>query len=93
MAFNVFSTARFEREFEKLIKKNRETIDYARQTRVILGADPYNLSRQYKIKKLTDVAAGEGQWRLRIGRYRVRYDIRGKVVELHSIQPRPEAYR
>ncbi len=93
MAFDIIDSAHFEREFEKLIKRNREVIVYMDQARAILVIDPHNFSRQHKIKKLTDVPSDEGQWRLRIGRYRLRYDIRGKIVQLHSIRPRPEAYR
>lgn len=93
MAFKLSGSTRFERDFEKLAKKNREVLDYARLGREILATDPYNISRRYHIKKLTDVTAGEGQWRLTIGRYRLRYDITGNAVELHSFKPRPEAYR
>lgn len=48
----------------------------------ILQVDPYNLTRQHNIKKLKDVKAGYGQYRLRSGRWRFRYDIAGKIVEL-----------
>jgi mRNA-degrading endonuclease RelE of RelBE toxin-antitoxin system len=37
--------------------------------------DPYNKNYKFQIKKLRDVAAGEGQFRLRSGRFRIRYDI------------------
>ncbi|HXR39200.1 MAG TPA: hypothetical protein VN776_08905 [Terracidiphilus sp.] len=37
--------------------------------------DPHNKSHNYPIKKLQGVAAGEGQYRLRSGRFRFRYDI------------------
>ena len=93
MAFDIAATSRFERDFERLAKKNRGVLDYARQARIILQTDPYNFSRQYRIKKLTDIPAREGQWRLRIGDYRVRYDIKGKIVELHSVKLRKDAYR
>ncbi|MBI1975142.1 MAG: hypothetical protein HYS57_02150, partial [Parcubacteria group bacterium] len=90
MAFDISDTTRFERDFEKLARRHREVLEYARYARQILSTDPYNVSRQYKLKKLTDIPAGDGQWRLTVGRYRIRYDIRGKTVELHSFKPRPE---
>jgi len=93
MVFDISDTMRFERDFEKLTRKHHEVLEYARYARQILSADPYNVSRQYKIKKLTDIPAGDGQWRLTAGRYRIRYDIRGKIVELHSFKPRKDAYR
>jgi hypothetical protein len=41
----------------------------------ILESDPYNQGRGHPIKKLEGVAAGEGQYRLKLGRWRFRYDI------------------
>lgn len=91
--FEIQKTTRFERDLNRLARKNREAVSLYEHTLTVLEFDPYNFSRQYKIKKLTDVAAGDGQWRLTVGRYRIRYDIKGKIVELHSFKPRPEAYR
>ena len=41
--------------------------------------------------ELTDVAIGA--WRLRIGDYRVRYDIEGDQVLLYRVRHRREIYR
>lgn len=59
---------------------------------VVLRRDPLNTSRRYQIKKLTNVGHGDGQWRIRSGVYRLRYDIEGDAVTLHSINHRSEAY-
>lgn len=91
--FSIQKISRFERDVNRLVRKNREVVSLYEHALTVLEVDPYNTSRQYRIKKLTDVKAGEGQWRLTVGRYRIRYDIKGKVVELHSFKPRPEAYR
>ena len=48
----------------------------------ILSTDPYDRSRIHKIKKLEGVPAGEGQYRLALGRWRFRYDIMSQVVLL-----------
>ena len=48
----------------------------------ILQSDPYNLTRHHQIRKLTDVKSGQGQYRLRLARWRFRYDIAGGIVEL-----------
>lgn len=53
-----------------------------------LTKDPYSGK---DLKKLTNVPAG--QWRLRIGDYRLRYDIEGQEVWLVSIRHRKDAYR
>jgi mRNA-degrading endonuclease RelE of RelBE toxin-antitoxin system len=37
---------------------------------------------KHRIKKLTNVPAGEGQYRLRSGRFRFRYDVAGREVVL-----------
>lgn len=49
----------------------------------ILKRDPYNRSRTQHIKKLEDVPAGSGQYRLTLRRWRFRYDIYGQEVVLH----------
>ena len=64
-----------------------------RAIRDVLATDPYNRSRRADISKLADVAPGDGQFRLRLGDYRLRYDIEGSVVNLHSFRPRRDAYR
>jgi len=58
----------------------------------ILEEDPYNLSRQHNIKKLTNLEKGEGQWRIRAGKYRLRYDILDQDVVLYSFSHRKDAY-
>ena len=48
----------------------------------ILRKDPYNKSRRYPIKKLRDVKQDDGQYRIRLQRFRIRYDIYGTEVLL-----------
>lgn len=43
------------------------------------------------IKKLSSVKIGI--WRLRIGNWRVRYDVIGREIRLHVIRQRKEVYR
>lgn len=38
-------------------------------------------------------AVETGQWRIRIGDYRIRYDVIGKDVVLHRIRHRKDIYR
>jgi hypothetical protein len=47
----------------------------------ILEADPHNVGRQHNILKLKGVRQGDGAYRLRLGRFRFRYDIAGRAVE------------
>jgi mRNA interferase RelE/StbE len=42
-------------------------------------------------QRLTNVAIG--QWRIRVGDYRIRYDIEGEQVLLYRVRHRREIYR
>lgn len=42
-------------------------------------------------QRLTNVAIG--QWRIRVGDYRIRYDIEGEQVLLYQVRHRREIYR
>ena len=83
----------FEREVRRL--RTRFPRVYTNLLRAIelLETDPYNLEGQAHLRKLVDVPAGEGQFRLRLGDYRLRYDVVGDEVILHSMRPRRESYR
>ena len=82
-SFAVKTTSHFDRLLKKLAPKHPELIERFEEALTILSTDPYNRSRRHAIKKLEDVAAGEGQYRLRSGRFRFRYDIEGSEVVLH----------
>ena len=80
--FSVYITARFERDYRSLLKRHPElAADYTTVVS-ILSIDPHNRTRTYPVKKLEQVSAGEGQYRLRLGRFRFRYDIDGTSVYL-----------
>jgi len=90
--FRVLTTPAFEREFRKSSKRNPALLMALEESLAILREDPHNRSGQYGIKKLAGLKPGEGQWRLRWRDYRVRYDIFGEEVVLHSFRHRKEAY-
>jgi mRNA-degrading endonuclease RelE of RelBE toxin-antitoxin system len=81
-AYSVVTTAHFDRLLKKLVPKHPELVERFEQAIGILSLDPYNKSARHPIKKLNDVAAGEGQYRLRSGRFRFRYDVAGRDVVL-----------
>ncbi len=56
----------------------------------MLKADPYNRTRAHHITKLTGVRQGEAQYRLRLGRWRFRYDVYGSEVVLQYCGLRSE---
>jgi len=82
MSFTVVVTPHYERLFRKLLRSHRDLLALQGRVGEILAADPYNVSRQHHIRKLEGVPAGEGQFRLSMGRWRFRYDIFGQEVWL-----------
>jgi mRNA-degrading endonuclease RelE of RelBE toxin-antitoxin system len=91
-SFRVLTSPAFEREFRKISKGNPALIDAFEELLAILEEDPQNRTARHKIKKLVSLAQGEGQWRIRWREYRLRYDIFGRDVVLHSFRHRREAY-
>ena len=87
--FIVQTSPRFERLFKKLRKHHAELPGLFREAIDILEIDPYNRTRRHSIKKLVDPRQ-DGQYRLRLGRFRFRYDIIGQTVELKTCAHRRE---
>jgi mRNA-degrading endonuclease RelE of RelBE toxin-antitoxin system len=90
--FNLVSTPPFEQDARKRTRRNRILYEDLLEALQILRTDPYNTAGKHNIRKLKGITAGEGLWRLRVGDYRLRYDIIGNDVVLHSFRPRPKAY-
>ena len=90
-AFSVFYTAHFGREYKKLATRHPDLPRHYARLVETLQSDPYNHTRQYAIKKLEGIPAGEGQWRIRAERFRFRYDIEGQKVYLKACALRDEA--
>ncbi len=89
-AFVVRTTPQFERLYRALRKKHPEVGKFQHTLLTVLGSDPYNQSDRHNIKKLTGIPKGKGQFRLRMKRYRFRYDIHERDVVLHSCGLRRE---
>ncbi len=80
--FVVYSTPGFDRRLRRLTRQHPDLPDRLVEVFEVLQSDPYNASQRYPIRKLTSVRPGQGQYRLRSGRFRIRYDITGSSVEL-----------
>lgn len=80
--FTVLVSPRFERLAKRLAKQHSEFPKQFQKAVTILKTDAYNHSRKHSILKLTGEQTESGQWRLRVGPWRFRYDIIGKTVEL-----------
>jgi mRNA-degrading endonuclease RelE of RelBE toxin-antitoxin system len=90
LPFEVRQATRFERELKKLIRAHPEADDEYEAILPILGADPHNRTRRHPIKKLEGIRPGDGQYRIRMRRFRFRYDIDGRIVSLKSCSLRRE---
>jgi len=91
--YRVRSTAGFDREARKLAQRNQRVREALIEAAALLETDPYNLLGRADIRKLVAVPPGEGRFRLRLGDYRLRYDVIDDCVILHSIRPRDVSYR
>ena len=79
---------------DRLTAQQREFPQVYARAIEILEQDPANVSRQHNILKLRDTARGDGQWRLRLGRFRFRYDIyEREVLLLYCALRREDTYR
>jgi len=91
--YRVATTAHFERLLKKLAAKHPDLAERFEEAIAVLSADPYNRTRRHPIKKLEGVPPGQGQYRLRSGRYRFRYDIESlDVVLLYCGLRREDTY-
>ena len=81
-AFTVLTTPLFDRLLAKLVQQHPELPDIFESAITILKTDPHNLGRSHAIKKLRGIKLGDGQYRLRVGRWRFRYDIWDKRQEI-----------
>ncbi|MBM2817447.1 MAG: hypothetical protein HW401_37 [Parcubacteria group bacterium] len=91
--FNISYSTAFSRDAKKLRKKDKKITEIIETAGKILRKDPFNAEQLKNIKKLIDVEKGDGQWRIRFRDYRIRYDVIGKDVVLHSIKNRKDIYR
>ena len=91
-AFCLLTTSGYERDVRKLTKRNRNLLATVKALIAILKEDPYNLTKAHPITKLIDVKPGEGQFRIRSGDYRMRYDIFRNEVVLYSFTDRKDTY-
>ena len=92
--FSVRTVPAFGRLARRLADEHPEFIRLLAQAIEILEADPHNAGRAQNILKLKGAASGGGQYRLRLARFRFRYDIAGReVVLVYCGLRREDTYR
>jgi addiction module RelE/StbE family toxin len=80
----------YELRFSPQFRKDLQRLDSALHRR-ILDALGKLRDTPYQGRKLAGV--GVGKWRIRIGDYRVRYDIERNAVLLYRVRKREDIYR
>ena len=78
----IIYSPRFRRAASALIKHHPEFVELLVLAVETLKTDPTSTSRRYRIKRLSGTRKGQGEYRLRLRRFRFVYDVRGKTVEL-----------
>jgi mRNA-degrading endonuclease RelE of RelBE toxin-antitoxin system len=85
-------TSFFEKDVRRQTKKDKRVLKVIEDLKEILAADPYNLTKRFDIKKLKGLKPGQGQFRIRLKDWRLRYDIFGQDVVLYSFRHRKDIY-
>lgn len=80
----------YEIRFHPEVRKLLARLDAATHRRILEAIDTLK-ENPYRRKKLQGVDVG--QWRLRVGDYRIRYDIAEDLVFILRIGHRREVYR
>jgi mRNA-degrading endonuclease RelE of RelBE toxin-antitoxin system len=88
--FKVSAPPSFARTLKALTRRHPELVQLYAEALAVLGADPHNIGRAHAIKKLHGVPVGEGQYRLRLRRFRIRCDIVDREVLLMDVSLRRE---
>jgi len=78
------------RQYQKLVRRNPVVQFQIEQMIATIREDPFNRTHQFDIRKLTDFPAG--QWRVRRGDYRIRYDVDKHHLIIHAVFDRKEGY-
>ena len=81
---------RYELVISNRFRRDLRRLD-AEIHRRILSALEGLLQNPYRGSRLTNVRIG--QWRLRVGDYRIRYDVEGTRVLLYRVRHRRDIYR
>ncbi len=71
-------------------RRDLRQLDATMHRRVLEALDQLQ-EDSYRDLQLTNVQIG--QWRIRVGDYRIRYDIEGERVLLYRVRHRREIYR
>jgi mRNA-degrading endonuclease RelE of RelBE toxin-antitoxin system len=86
----VETTPSFDREMKRLAARHPVLVKLYARALLILASDSRNQSGRHNTLKLAGIPPGEGQYRLRLRRFRFRYDVLDQTVVLVSVSLRRE---
>jgi mRNA interferase RelE/StbE len=81
---------RYELVISNRFRRDLRRLDAQTHRRVLAALDELQ-DNPYQGQQLTEVPIG--QWRIRVGDYRIRYDIEGSRVLLYRVRHRKDIYR
>jgi mRNA interferase RelE/StbE len=81
---------RYELVISNRFRRDLRRLDAQVHRRVLVALDALQ-TNPYQGQQLTEVQIG--QWRIRVGDYRIRYDIEGNRVLLYRVRHRKDIYR
>lgn len=84
--YSLIRTARFERHAKKLTRRHKDFLATTEMAYAMLLTDPRNeTGKRYPITKLANLTGTtNGEWRLKLGKFRFRYDVIGDTVLLQT---------
>jgi len=81
---------RYDAQFKPKAVRDIEGLPSRIRTRVLAGIEEMRDDLKGDVKRLTDFTP---EYRLRVGEYRVLFEIEGKTIIIYRIRHRREAYR
>ncbi len=84
--------ARFEARYSQQFLSDLQKLDPPIQRRILEAIETKLLMDPFKYAKKLIGKTGPGRWRFRVGDYRVRFDIEGRVLLFYRVRNRREIY-
>jgi mRNA interferase RelE/StbE len=84
--------ARFEARYSQQFLSDLQKLDPPIQRRILGAIETKLLMDPFKYSKKLMGKTDPGRWRFRVGDYRIRFDIEGRVLLLYRVRHRREIY-
>ncbi len=84
--------ASFEARYSQQFLSDLQKLDPPIQRRILEAIETKLLMDPFKYAKKLVGKTGPGRWRFRVGDYRIRFDIEGRVLLFYRVRHRREIY-